>query len=423
MKDEILKGLLNVEQLLKQLPGPLGNGLSSRIGELRELLVEQRPPRLVLVGRRGAGKSTLVNAIFDEPIANVGHTGRGTLEPRWYEYRSPRGALDVLDTRGIGEARYAGEGSAREQALRAIVSAAGKTAPDALLFLVKAKEIESRSDEDIADLTTISGELGRTHGSKLPIIGILNQCDELSPPMVRLDRPDGTERYRQKLESVHSVERKLSERIALSPSLAQLLVTSVGVVSYAEWGEGNVLVEDLRWRIPELVHFMFSELPTQAHVELARLSRVRKLQRDVANRIVQATAAVAAALAAVPLPVADIAPITAAQTAMITAIGHIAGRELSTKAAAELLVALGVNVGAGFVFRELTRALIKWAFPGAGSAVSAAVAYAATVGLGAAAIAYFIDEKGVEEAKREYAQARSSGEREYEASPKVDERG
>jgi uncharacterized protein len=416
MKDEILSGLLHIEQLLKQLPGPLGNGLSARISELRELLVEQRAPRLVLVGRRGAGKSSLVNAIFDEPVANVGHTGRGTLEPRWYEYRSQRGALDVLDTRGIGEARHVGEQSSRDQALRAIVNAAATTAPDALLFLVKAKEIESRSDEDIADLTTIAGELGRAHGVKLPIIGILNQCDELSPPMIRLDKPDGSERYLQKVEAVRSVERKLSERIGQNPSLAPQLVTCVGIVSYAEWGAQGVLIEDLRWRIAELVRFMFQELPTQAHVELARLSRVRKLQRDVATRIVQATAAVAAALAAVPLPVADIAPITTAQAAMLTAIGHIAGRELSAKAAGELLVALGVNVGAGFVFREIARALIKWAFPGGGSAVSAAVAYAATLGLGAAAIAYFIDEKGIEEAKRQYAEARSSGERDFPAA-------
>jgi uncharacterized protein (DUF697 family) len=95
------------------------------------------------------------------------------------------------------------------------------------------------------------------------------------------------------------------------------------------------------------------------------------------------------------------------------AIGYIGGRELSPKAAAEFLVALGVNVGAGYVFREVARGLVKWAFPGGGSAVSAAVAYAATLGLGAAATAYFIEGRSVDEAKSEYGSAQRRGAREY----------
>jgi predicted GTPase len=144
IKDEILKGLKNLERFLQGLPTPVGEGLRVRVTELRELLVEQRPPRLVLVGRRGAGKSTLINAIFDEPLAGVGHVGRGTLTPRWYSYVSDRGRMEVLDTRGIGEALNAGEPNGRDAALRAIVSECTENTPDAILFLVKAKEIESR---------------------------------------------------------------------------------------------------------------------------------------------------------------------------------------------------------------------------------------------------------------------------------------
>jgi uncharacterized protein (DUF697 family)/GTP-binding protein EngB required for normal cell division len=376
-------------------------------------LVEQRSPRLVLVGRRGAGKSSLVNAIFNEPIASIGHTGRGTLEPRWYPYRSERGSLDVLDTRGIGEARTEGESDGRAAAVSMLLDAARTSPPDALLFLVKAKEIESRTDEDVADLNKICRELGQRAGFQLPIIGVLNQCDELSPPTVRLDALDTGARYLQKLEAVRQVEGKLFHRLTPSVVPGTRLVGTLGVVSYAEWDAQGHLIDDLRWRIPELVRVIFDQLPTEAQLELVRLSRVRKLQREVAVRVVQATSAIAAAIAAVPLPVADMAPITSAQVAMLIAIGHIAGRELSVKAATEFLVALGVNVGAGFVFREVTRQLLKWAFPGGGSAVSAAVAYAATLGLGTAAIAYFIDEKSVAEAKEAYKKTRQETENQY----------
>lgn len=415
MKDELLKGLHNLERFLQGLPTPVAEGLRVRLAELRELLVEQRPPRLLLVGRRGAGKSTLVNAIFAEPVAGVGHTGRGTLEPRWYSYVSERGSMDVLDTRGIGEALQAGEPNAREMTLRAIVDECAKKSPDALLFLVKAKEIESRTDEDVDDLATISIALHKHQGTKLAIIGVVNQCDELSPPTVRLGNADGSERHAQKLDAVRVIEHKLAERIRAHKTLSAQLVSVIGVVSYAEWAPDGQLVEDLRWRIDDLVRYVFQELPSQAQVEMARVSRVQKLQRDLATRVVHATAAATAAVAAVPLPVADIAPITTLQVGMLTAIGYIGGRDLSPRAAGEFLVALGVNVGAGYVFREIARGLMKWAFPGSGSAVSAAVAYAATLGLGAAAIAYFVEGKTVEEAKNEYGSAMTRGKRDYES--------
>ena len=128
--------------------------------------------------------------------------------------------MDVLDTRGIGEALRAGQPKARECATAAIVSECRSKAPDAIIFLIKAKEIESRTDQDVDDLATVCSAILKSHGSKLAIIGVANQCDELSPPTVRLDRAGAADRYQTKLSAVRVVEAKLSERIRLHPELS-----------------------------------------------------------------------------------------------------------------------------------------------------------------------------------------------------------
>ena len=107
---------------------------------------------------------------------------------------------------------------------------------------------------------------------------------------------------------------------------------------------------------------------------------------------------------------ADIAPITGLQVMLVMGIGYIAGRTLTMKSAAEMLTALGVNVGAAFALREAARALIKFVFPGAGNVVSASVAFAGTVGIGRAAVAYFIEGASAAEARRLFRIGRDTAE-------------
>ena len=98
------EALQHLEQFMGTLPiSALGDDIRGKIREIRLLLVEQRPPRLILVGRRGCGKSSLVNAMFGAQVAAVGHERATTGAARWYEVSSDRGALSLLDTRGLQE--------------------------------------------------------------------------------------------------------------------------------------------------------------------------------------------------------------------------------------------------------------------------------------------------------------------------------
>jgi uncharacterized protein (DUF697 family) len=141
---------------------------------------------------------------------------------------------------------------------------------------------------------------------------------------------------------------------------------------------------------------------------MARIARIQSIQISLARKVVHATAVICAGIAATPIPIGDIFPITAAQIGMIVSVGYVAGRKLSYDAAKEFLAAAGLNIGAAFVLREAARGLAKILFPGIGIAVSAGIAWAATWGIGEAAIAYFIQGKSIEEAKQRLDETRKS---------------
>jgi len=100
-----------------------------------------------------------------------------------------------------------------------------------------------------------------------------------------------------------------------------------------------------------------------------------------------------------PIPLADMPILTTLQSLLVGLIVYVSGRRASARLIAEFAGALGVNIGAGFVFREGARALLK-IFPVWGNAISGIVAGAGTYAVGRAAIAYFIEDLPIQETKK-----------------------
>lgn len=149
-------------------------------------------------------------------------------------------------------------------------------------------------------------------------------------------------------------------------------------------------VSDYRWNIEALVNLLVEKLPTESRLEFSRVARLRHYQERIARRIVYLTSAATGAVGAAPIPVADMPLLTMMQTFMVLTIAYISGRLFSLESARELLAAAGVNVGAGYVLREVARGLVKLV-PMVGWAVAGGVASAGTQAIGEAAIAYFIE--------------------------------
>jgi len=142
-----------------------------------------------------------------------------------------------------------------------------------------------------------------------------------------------------------------------------------------------------------------ASLPLEAQLEFARLLSAKRAQAYIASTLLKSFGAVSGAVGMQPIPVADMPLLFSIQATMVALIIHTSGRPASLKLASEFLAALGVSAGAGFLFRETARALLRF-IPIWGNAVSGIIAGTGTYAIGRAAIAYFIDDSPLVETRR-----------------------
>ena len=134
MSDENLSSILDLVMAgIEQLPNPPRKGVKKELLKMEEVLMDNRAPRILILGRRGAGKSSLINAIFGEKVAEIGSVVSETGEAKWHSFKNPKGSLDILDTRGLGD-RTKPETANFEVAIGDITSAIENYRPDAMVM-------------------------------------------------------------------------------------------------------------------------------------------------------------------------------------------------------------------------------------------------------------------------------------------------
>ncbi|MEA3188939.1 MAG: GTPase [Chthoniobacter sp.] len=158
------------------------------------------------------------------------------------------------------------------------------------------------------------------------------------------------------------------------------------------------LPKAIRGTVLDHVHAV-RDLFSQGRLEAARKSPDRAFKLETARSIVETSAALCTTVGFEPIPLADFPILTSVQLTMVAGIAYVAGRDVSAKAAAEFIGALGANLGVALVLREGSRALLKF-FPGFGNAISGALAGAGTYALGKAATAYFIEGVSITDARQ-----------------------
>ncbi len=224
----IADNIKRIEEMLRFLPLSDGtvNDIRSKIALLRTVLLEQRAPAFALVGRRGAGKSSLVNALFGAKVADVGHVRAQTGRGKWFDHTTESGTIAILDTRGIQEGSKPTEADDARDALSSIIVELKKKTPDVIVFLVKATEADSAIDADLAALERIYAEIEREHRFRPPLVALATHCDVLEPKATRLHRADEEpkEDVEEKLARIAEIEHHLEDKIKARGKLGPHLV-------------------------------------------------------------------------------------------------------------------------------------------------------------------------------------------------------
>jgi len=367
--------------------------------QLKTMTVDAREPRIALVGRRGSGKSSLINAMFGQERQYVSSVKSGTGKGKWLWYPSDaEPKIRLLDSRGLGESEAPTEEFEEDTPLDELIKAVTEEQPDVFLFLIKAKEADSRIEEDLQELNKLRKIVKENHHYDVPVICVVTQVDELDPPHYKQVPFDANPKKKKNIDEAIALMSKRFKESEIP------LLNIIPTCSYIDFDESGNIEYDMRWNIDLLSDYLIEALPSEAKLKTAKAMQSQFVKKKFARTIVGTFTAIAGLIGAEPIPFADFPILTGIQGLMIVVIGFIADKEINMKTASEFIAALGINVGIGLLVREGVRAAVRF-IPGAGLVVSGAVAGAVTYGIGQAAIAYFLENKNIDQAKEAYKNA------------------
>jgi uncharacterized protein (DUF697 family) len=342
-RDSVLKLYERLTSLVEKLPGGVQKPILRELVPLRELFLEERPARLLLVG--GAGQVSapaMLHFLCGVPVET------GESEDGWRTYRlADRGAVQVLD--------------ARAETPDAMVQAGiDVKRPDVIVFL--------RGSADVVPEFEAAFELAAKR------VELPDEAEKGRPGLIGLAFGAEGESARTKLGALLHSRREFGQRalhvFSADPEQAEAVAEAI-----------------------------CGCLPNSAKLEFARLTGAKGAQAQIATSLLKSFTAVCGVIGMQPIPLADMPILTTLQSLLVGMVVYVSGRRASARLIAEFAGALGLNIGVGFVFREGARALLK-VFPIWGNAISGIVAGAGTYAVGRAAIAYFIEDLPLQETKK-----------------------
>lgn len=415
----------NIKKTIKE--GVLGD---TNLKEFIEDIKNHRPPRFMLIGRTGVGKSSMINALCQSYTAPVSDVSSCTKETTQYPCKDHgRTMIEVLDTRGIEESLPI---DSQIEAEKQLLEDAVEFGPDVAILMLSCTHRDSM-DDDITYLQRLINEYENINGKDtLPVVVVITKADAVPP--INQYRPD--QYSAGKLKTLKAIEDHVKEVIrSKNLKIENNVVTISSYIGWADEDGVELSADDInqmkeedrerltismdgRYHIEELRSLLDSAILDNGARQGFRMAfRLHAVVESSCSRIINIFSGIAGTIALTPIPVSDIYLLVVLQALMVVIISLLSGRDLTMDAAFEFIVSLGGIGGVGYALKLLAQQAVKFVnavIPGAGSVISGLVASAGTYGMGKAAIAYYVNDGTVEQARKEMNASRKAKEKELD---------
>lgn len=300
---------------------------------------------IIVTGKTGVGKSTLINAVFQEPLAEVGE-GRPVTDGI-KEYTKDGFPVSLIDTMGLELNNYKTIVSALKDEIKRRNGADPQTHIHLCWYCIAntSKRIEDCEVEFIKELS-----------ESVKVVVILTRCID------------------DDLNFYNYIKKELYNYICSQPVrvLAMPYSTPIGIIP--------------SFGLDKLVSLTEELLPDAQKRAFAAAQKVNlELKKKKAHKIVGSAATAAAAAGAVPIPFSDAAVLAPIQVGMIASISFTFGLAFDKAFLSTLVASAAGVVGASYAGRAIVSGLLKL-IPVVGSitggVISAATAAALTTVLG-----------------------------------------
>ncbi len=288
---------------------------------------------VLIVGRTGVGKSTLINEVFQGRIAATGQGSPVTKETRRLTKEGI--PLAVYDTRGLELKEY-------QQIIDELLEVVGS----------KARETDAKQhihvawiciSEDGRRVEAAEVELHERLTKFMPVLGVITKA--------RSDQGFKTEVQRLLPEARNVVRvRALSERL----------------------DDGHVLRPEGLQNLVNVTFELVNGEGTKRAFAAAQRASI-DLKRKAAHKVVAGAATAAFTAGATPIPFSDAVLLVPIQIGMLAGISATFGIELSKAFLVTLISAMAGPTGATFLGRAVVSSLLKLV-PGVGTVAGGAIA-------------------------------------------------